>query len=100
MSTSMDFIRICIFFWLTLYPHFCVHKCALFTTETIFSLSLIKRQTINTYGEWRSAPRILNLGTRCRTVVRFTLRPSYGRDESPQRSLCKKLGQVQAILTA
>jgi hypothetical protein len=48
---------------------------------------------------WRSggiAPRILDLGTRWRCVISFTLRPLYTRGKSPCYPLDKRLGGPQS----
>jgi hypothetical protein len=42
------------------------------------------------------APRILNLGTRWRCVVRFTTRPLYPRGKSPRYTLDRSLGGLQS----
>jgi len=48
---------------------------------------------------WESggiAPRILNLGTRRRWLVRFTSRPLYPRGKSPRHSMKRRMGGSQS----
>jgi hypothetical protein len=48
---------------------------------------------------WRSgsvAPSILDLGTRCRLVARFTPRPLYPQGKSPLYLLDRRLGGNQS----
>jgi hypothetical protein len=42
------------------------------------------------------APRILDLGTRWRSVVSFTPRPLYPQEKSPWHPLDRKLGRPQS----
>jgi hypothetical protein len=47
-------------------------------------------------GSWGIAPRILDLGTRRRRVVSFTLRPLYPQGKCPWYPLDKRLGGLQS----
>jgi len=44
------------------------------------------------WGSGGITPRILELGTRWKWVVRFTLRPLYPQGKSPWFPLCRRLG--------
>jgi len=48
------------------------------------------------WGSGSITPRLLNLGTRWRWVVSFTLRPLYPRRESPWYSLNRRIGGPQS----
>jgi hypothetical protein len=54
------------------------------------SLCLMKHNAVKTYGEWTS---ILNVGSRWRWVVIFTVRPVYPRGKCPRYPLDRRLGR-------
>jgi hypothetical protein len=61
------------------------------------SLCLTKRHAMKTYGgSVGTAPRILDLGTRLRWVLRFTPRPLYPRGKSSWYPLDRRLGGPQS----
>jgi hypothetical protein len=47
-------------------------------------------------GEWKYSSTILDLGTRCKWVVSFTLLPLYSRGNRPRHPLDRKLGGPQS----
>jgi hypothetical protein len=55
------------------------------------SLSLIKHQPMKTYSQWRYSSTILDLGTRRRRVVSFTLRPLCSQGKELRCPLVRRL---------
>jgi hypothetical protein len=68
-----------------------------FKLKVKLSLYLTKHQATKTYWSGGIVPRILDLGTRRRRVVSFTLRPLYPRENSPQYPLDRRLGVPQSL---
>jgi hypothetical protein len=72
----------------------CVYKKV---KKVKFSLCLTKHHAMKAYcGSGGIAPRILDLGTRCRWVVSFTPRPLYLKGKSRWYPLNRRLGGPQS----
>jgi hypothetical protein len=79
-------------------PFTCVRFLPPFTKVKVqLSLCWTKHHAMKAHwGSGGIAPRILDLGTRWRWVVNFTLRPLYSQGKSPQYPLDRRLGRPQS----
>jgi hypothetical protein len=68
--------------------------------QILFELNQLSTTPWGRVGKWKYSSTTLNLGTRCRWMVSFTLRPLYCRGRSPRYVFCRNLRGHQSRLDA